>query len=291
MDSKNDHGDELVLSDHGQIIGAKIREDLKSDTLTVPLLPDVARQVIELINDPDSDAGQLAKLIQSDQALAGHTMRVANSAAYSPAASLVSLQQAIARLGMEMIGDICLSISTKAKLFKVPGYEQYIQKLWRHAVLTALWSKEISRSIRRNVESAFICGLLHSIGRPVTLQLCLDQAKRMDYNMEAEEVFLLVEQLHHPVSIALLKRWQLPAIIVEAIEYCDNYQHAPKYHDLAATVTAAVFIAGHHDQGDQDEETLHQCTALTAINLYQDEIAALLDKREQVSAALESLCH
>lgn len=278
------------FSDHGQIIRAKVRQDLESDTLTVPLLPDVARQVINLIDDPDSDASALAKLIQSDQALAGHVMRVANSAAYSATASLVSLQQAIARLGMNMIGEICLSISTGTKLFKTPGYELHIQQLWRHAVLTALWSKEISRAVRRNVESAFICGLLHSIGRPVSLQLILDQAKSLDYDIDADEVFALVEELQQEVGIALLKRWRLPAIIVEAIEYFQRYKDAPNHQDLAATITGAAFIAEHHDSGDQDEETLSACSALADINLYRDEIGDLLDKREQISYAVESLC-
>jgi len=278
------------LSDHGQIIRAKVRQDLESDTLTVPLLPDVARQVISLIDDPDSDASALAKIIQSDQALAGHVMRVANSAAYSPTASLVSLQQAIARLGMNMIADICFSISTGTKLFKAPGYEQHLQQLWRHAVLTALWSKEISRAVRRNVESAFICGLLHSIGRPVSLQLILDQAKTLDYNIDSTEVFTLVEDLQYEIGIALLKRWRLPGIIVEAITFFQRYKEAPNHRDLAATITGAAFIAAHHDSGDQDEDTLSACTALADINLYRDEIGDLLDKRDQISTALESLC-
>ncbi len=291
MESANSKIAVPLLSDHAQIICAKIRKDLDSDRLTVPLLPDVARQVISLINDPESDASQLAKLVQSDQALAGHVMRIANSAAYSPTASLVSLQQAIARLGMNLIGDICLSISTGTKLFKVPGYEQYLQQLWRHAVLTALWSKEISRSIRRNVESAFICGLLHSIGKPVTLQLCLDQAKRIEHEITEAEVLEVVTQLHRDVGNRLLKLWQLPTIIVEAVEHFNHYQSAPQYRDLAATVTAAAFIADHHDSGDQDEATLMSCSALADINLYRDEVESLLDKREYISTALESLCH
>lgn len=278
------------LSDHGEIIRAKIKQDLDSDTLTVPLLPSVARQVITVVNDPDSDASELAKIIQSDQAIAGHVMRIVNSAAYSPTASLVSLQQAIARLGMQMIGDICISITTGTKLFKTPGYEQTIQKLWRHSVLTALWSKEISRSIRRNVESAFICGLLHSIGRGVTLQLCIDQAKVLDYEIPSEEAFSLVEELQHDVGITILKKWGLPAIIIESLNYFNRYKEAPNYSELAATVTAAAFIAEHHDSGTQDEETIASCPAFADINLYQDEIGELLDKRDQISSALESLC-
>ena len=279
-----------ALSDHAQIIAAKIRRDLEKDELTVPLLPDIARQVITLIDDPDSDASQLAKLIQGDQALAAHVMRVSNSAAYSPKASLVSLQQAIARLGMTMIGEICLSISTGTKLFKAPGYEKHIQKLWQHAVLTALWSKEISRAVRRNVESAFICGLLHSIGRPVTLQLCVDQAKKIDYQIEPQEVFQLIEQLQHSVAIALLKYWTLPSIIVEAVEFFNNYQQAPKYQELAATVTAAAFMAELCQNQQLNAQTLSSCSALADINLYQDEVEKLLTHHQHITAAMESLC-
>ena len=283
--------DNPPLSGYAQIIAAKIRQDLAKDQLTVPILPEVARQVITLIDDPESDASQLAKLIQGDQALAGHVMRIANSAAYSPKASLVSLQQAIARLGMSLIGEICLSISTGTKLFKTPGYEQHIQQLWRHAVLTALWSKEISRSVRRNVESAFICGLLHSIGRPLTLQLCIDQAKTMDYDIDQREVFQLVDVLQHDLAITLLNRWQLPPIIIEAVEYFDNYQQAPHYSVLAATVTAAALFANQCHQTVPDQETLLNCPALVDINLYREEIETLLSHSERIGQAGESLCH
>ncbi len=285
MEAKN-----ITLSDHAQIIAAKIRRDLEKHELTVPLLPDIARQVIILIDDPDSDANKLAKLIQGDQALAAHVMRVSNSAAYSPTASLVSLQQAIARLGMNLIGEICLSISTGTKLFKAPGYEQHLQALWQHAVLTALWSKEVSRAVRRNVESAFICGLLHSIGKPVTLQLCLDQAKKMDHDIDSEEVFCLIEQLQHQVAIALLKYWKLPSIIVEAVEFCNNYQQAPQYRELAATVTAAATMATLSQNQQLSIESLSTCTALADINLYQDEIETLLSHSEQIKTSMESLC-
>ena len=98
------------LSPEAQSIASHL-DSLTENQIEVPMLPDVANQVLVLSNDPDSDAAQLAKLIQSDQSLAGHVMRIANSAAYTPNASMVSLQQAVARLGMNLITEIALAAS------------------------------------------------------------------------------------------------------------------------------------------------------------------------------------
>ncbi|RMF17534.1 MAG: HDOD domain-containing protein, partial [Gammaproteobacteria bacterium] len=67
------------------------------------MLPEVVHKVIQITADPESGAADLVKVIQGDQALAARVMRIANSAAYSPTASIVSLQQAIARLGMLVV--------------------------------------------------------------------------------------------------------------------------------------------------------------------------------------------
>jgi len=46
------------------------------------------------------DATQLARLIESDLALAGEIMRVANSPALRPRTAVVSLRQAVSWLGV-----------------------------------------------------------------------------------------------------------------------------------------------------------------------------------------------
>ena len=56
-------------------------------------------------------------------------------------------------------------------VFRVPGYEPVLNQLWRHALASGAFAKEIARVRRLNVESAFLCGLLHSVGKPALLQL------------------------------------------------------------------------------------------------------------------------
>ncbi|MGK0339106.1 MAG: HD-like signal output (HDOD) protein, partial [Candidatus Azotimanducaceae bacterium] len=74
-------------------------DQLDRNEITLPVLPEVAATVIQLSTSEDVDAQQLANLIQGDMSLAGHVMRVANSALYRPVTPFVSLQQAITRLG------------------------------------------------------------------------------------------------------------------------------------------------------------------------------------------------
>src|SRR5260370_33167179 len=57
-------------------------------------MPRVCAQLAELTAQQATDAAQLARLIQSDPALAGEIMRVANSPALRPRAPIVPLLQA-----------------------------------------------------------------------------------------------------------------------------------------------------------------------------------------------------
>jgi len=272
----------------------RMRDELQrcidQDSLAIPMLPTAAQRVIALVHNPDSDAAELAQQIQSDQGLAAHVMRVANSAAYSPAASLVSLQQAITRLGMNLIGEIALTVSINTKVFQVPGFEKFVARVWRHALLTALWSKEISRICRRNVEATFLCGLLHSIGRPITLQLLTEFEKTLEIVLSQEEKIALVEEFFKSTSISAVKQWSMPALIIETVAHFDNFENTEKYSEQAATITAAAIFASYSmDSNSTSEDMLREIPALEALNLYQDDVSKLLEMKSTIVNAMESM--
>ena len=95
----------------------------------LPILPKVAVLVLALTQDESSDMGQLSNLIQSDQALATRILKIANSPAYRPVTTITSLNQAVARMGMNQITEMALAASIGTKVFKVKGYEDIIQNL------------------------------------------------------------------------------------------------------------------------------------------------------------------
>ena len=58
---------------------------LDAGEVELPLLPQVASQVMALAADATADAAKLSSLIHQDQALAAHVLRIANSPASTPA--------------------------------------------------------------------------------------------------------------------------------------------------------------------------------------------------------------
>ncbi len=273
-------------SEHLQLIEQRLAKLVRDKLIDVPMLPDIARKALILSQDPESDAAEMAKLIQSDQTMAAHVMRVANSAAYSGRANMVSLQQAIARLGIGVISEIALSTSLATKLFNTPGFESQIASQWHHALVTGLWAKEIARSIRSNVEVAFLSGLLHEIGYSTVLQSILDIAKLNNISLSESEVLELTARNAHQVSVYIVSEWQLPQIIIETISSYQKYESA---NVQAAQVYAARQLADIEMTGQEMTVTSLDEAVLSQLNLYQEDVESLLSKRPEVTEKLQEL--
>ncbi|ABC28883.1 predicted signal transduction protein [Hahella chejuensis KCTC 2396] len=262
---------------------------IQAGNLDIPMLPEVAQKVIAITTNPDSGASELVKVIQGDQALAARVMRIANSVAYSPNASIVSLQQAIARLGMVSIRDIALAASINARMFKAPGYEDRIGSMWRHALATALWCKEIARRARMNVEAAFLCGLLHSVGKPIMLQETLDVAGAEGLQPELDLLLDIVEELHLDAARLALEHWRMPELIIDAVTHQDNYLEAGNGKDQAKLIRAGKQFASHFLFGEPDKDALLALPAMADLNLYPDEVAELYEQSDTVNQGLEAM--
>ena len=271
-------------------ISSQLEQHIESKSLTLPMLPQVTNQVLSLVNDEDSDALALAKLIQSDQALAGHVMRIANSAAYSPNSNMTSLQQAIARLGMKTIADIALVATMGPSMFPAGGYESVIKDIWQGSLATAIWAREIARQCRRNVESTFLCGLLFQIGRPVVLQTVLEICKKDQTEVSNDDVVSLMSTYQAQVGSALADYWQLPVAVTHTINGVDSDAPAQGSQDIVDMVKAArIFSACTIGDRNYDFDAISTNEQVININLYTDDVQQLLDKVDVVHETMSAL--
>lgn len=280
---QNDNQPEQLQTELEEFLNQSINEGF----VEVPILPEVANKAFMLANDKNSDASQMAQLIQSDPSLAGHVMRIANSAAYTPMANLTSLQQAIARLGMTTISEIAISAVLNAKLFNTPGYEDYAEAIWRQALATSLWAKEIASHCNVNVEVAFLAGLIHSIGRPAVLQTLIDVAAQRMLLLDDEIVHQLEEKYWLSVSQMIVIRWRMPALVIETIQHLETPSTDKEAGQLAAVVNMARYAA----EAMLNDE-LADNFPLASIAIVEFESAdtqKLLTKKEQISERLKQL--
>ena len=111
------------------------------ESLTIPQniapLPRVCAQLAQLTAQQAIDSTQLARLLQSDPALAGELMRVANSPALRPRAAVVSLQQAVSWLGVAEVRNIAMAVMLRGEVFVAPGHERESEELWRCLLYTS----------------------------------------------------------------------------------------------------------------------------------------------------------
>lgn len=269
----------------------KLDELIENNHLDVPMLPEVARKAVQLAEDPDGDSTTMSQLIQSDQTLAAQVMRIANSAFYNPSgASMVSLQQAITRLGMKRMAEIALAASLHAKLFDVPGYEDHVVNMLRRALAAGLWAKEIARSARKNVEAAFLGGLLHNIGRPVVLQTVIELARKLELELSEEDLYGLEKKFQRKVGLKVVQHWKMPSTVCEVVEHFDDHHTLSSSNQLQVmiVVAGALFADTLTDetQSDAQTECLLTSDIMAELNFYRTDIEDLLTKSQNINDSL-----
>ncbi|HMI74684.1 MAG TPA: HDOD domain-containing protein [Steroidobacteraceae bacterium] len=233
----------VVSALHAQAAHAFMGESLASPQSIAPM-PRVCVQLAELTAQHAADATQLARLIQSDPALAGEIMRVANSPALRPRAPIVSLQQAVSWLGVAEVRNIAMAVILRGEVFTAPGHEPESEELWREAWLAGLWAKEIARERRKHVESAFLAALMHRTGAALALKIlsCFEAQQRTV--MDAQTLAGLVSEFEPRFGRLLMSNWRLPDDVQDAASDWRDYRNS-SHSDLAGTVHAAHLFAAH----------------------------------------------
>jgi HD-like signal output (HDOD) protein len=251
---------------------------------TIAPLPRVCAQLAELTAQQATDAVQLARLIQSDPALAGEIMRVANSPALRPRGPIVSLQQAVSWLGVAEVRNIAMAVMLRGEVFVAPGHEPESEELWREAWLAGLWAKEIARERRKHVESAFLAALMHRTGAALALKILSRFEMEQRTVMDARTFGDLVVEFEPTLGRLLMGSWLLPKDVQDAASDWRNYRQS-SHSDLAGTVHAAHLLATHtlHPQL-LDENVVIESPVFEQLGVFPDDRRRMLAKRDQVRA-------
>jgi HD-like signal output (HDOD) protein len=276
------HPSAVVLSAlHSQAAHAFLIESLDSPQQIAPL-PRVCAQLAELTAQNSTDAAQLSRLIQSDPALAGELMRVANSPALRPRSPIVSLQQAVSWLGVAEVRNIAMAVMLRGEVFTAPGHEPESEDLWREAWLAGLWAKEIARERRKHVESAYLAALMHRTGAALTLKILAGFESRQRTVMDARTFADLVIEFEARFGRLLMSSWRLPEDVQAAASEWREYRDASN-SDLAGTVHAAHLLATHtlHPQL-LDEELVVANPVFEQLGVFPDDRRLMLAKRDQI---------
>lgn len=253
------------------------------------MLPHVAGEVLALSTSDEASARTLAELLHRDQAIAAHVLRIANSSLYMPRVPIVSLQQAISRLGLKALREIVTMVSIHSRVFNVPAYAAEARALWQHAVYTAAYAREIARRCRRNVEGAFLGGLLHDVGKPVLLLALADMQAQLAEPLTPALRTAALEGYHVQAGALLAASWGLPAAVYASIVYHHDPQTAPQYPESVMITCLADRVAYALERAEVDMACLSHDPLWLQLNLYPDDVEALLAEQQRIAQYARAL--
>lgn len=258
---------------------------LVDDKLEVPMLPDSMSKLLELCNDPGCSPATLADCVRREAAVSAHVLRVANSALFGGTSTVGSIQQALARIGVGRLRDIVLMLSCKGRAFHAPGFESQVRESYRLSLAAAVISQEIARNRRKNVENAFISGLLHDIGTPVLIQLVVDNQSLFDFAIQREDVLAAIQETRASVGARMINEWHLPDRISNTIAGLDCVS-AEQSPDEVLVLSLAISAA-------EDRTVVALCEypveVLRKLNLYPEDINEAVERSQGLISVLEAI--
>lgn len=270
-------------------LASHVKQQLQAKSFELPMLPAVMTEVMTLCQSDTVDAARLSVVIHRDPTLAANVLRVANSAIFGMTMPCGSLQQAVSRLGMQKVSEIAMALAVRGSVFSQPECQDLLSRLWRHSLLGAWFSREIARQKRQNVEIAFLCGLLHDVGKAAILCNVLKSPGRVTMT----DVVEALQEHHVEAGVLLARQWRLPEMIVECIE-CHHEPARAVYHlQLAMSVCLGDMLAHFADSAPEHSkahaEVVRQHPVLAGLNLYPDQLEDLIARAGAARAFADGL--
>lgn len=192
----------------------------------LPTLPAVAARLLAVTTSDESSARDVVEVVESDAALTAAILRLVRRAESGVRGEALTVAQAVTLLGFTAVRNAVLSIQLFEAFAKPEEDDRAAvtrKGLWQHSLAVACAAEMIAERVggADTKGEAFVCGLLHDIGK-IALDACWPKsyARVVDRVERRGACICDVEQdifgLDHTVAgKRLVTRWGLAQAIVE----------------------------------------------------------------------------
>lgn len=266
-------------------------------TGALPSPTGVGLSILELTRGEDYAMGDVTRAIQSDPALTGRIIKIANSAGFAGSHAVTSVAQAAMRLGVRSVRNVALGFTLVSgnRGGACPGFDY--EGYWARSLAIAVLAQRLADSLKLAAPAdAFTCGLLSGIGTLALASIHPDRYSQLLARIAAQPDSDLLRLEHETFDLdhcelagAMLADWRLPTsfcFAVSTFERREPLSSAPDENSRRMTmlVGAAAVIAdvcllsrGHPVRGPEQ-----LARSLDALGLSQD-----VFERLRVDAAAE----
>ncbi len=281
---------DLHDADVAESVARMLDKRIGAGDLDMPMLPAAATKLLAL--PEDADARALCGALETDQVIAAHVLRLANSAAYRGATEIVSLSQAVARLGGRVIRQLVMLIVSDTQVFHSVRFAEPVRLARERSVAAAVFSGETARQKRLSVEHSFLGGLLHNVGQPILWRLLEQHVKGEASQSTLEDIVI---KRHSVVGATLAAAWELPATLIDLLNNVeDSPQPAEEVDDFVWVVrfgcacATQITNAGESTNDNDVPHELQDHPSVDWLELYPDDVEHIWAHRDRALALLSS---
>ncbi len=217
----------------------------------LPTIPIVLSRLMHLSASDETSINDIIAVLNQDQVLTTRILRVANSSYYSPREEITTIDRAVVTLGFDMIRSLAVSVSFIQHFSPVNRCEGFeLGLFWAHTIAVGAFSEILARQWGSiDPGDAFTAGILHDIGKLVMLIYFEEEFKQVLKKAADEKIDFFEAEMsqlgvsHAFVASLLLRHWNIPEVLVGAIE--NHHQLLVPEEDLRLTacVNFADFAA------------------------------------------------
>lgn len=264
--------------------------ELENGDISLPSLPDVVLKIRKLLESDNCDFERVSRAVSVDPVLVSKLFVYANSAYYNRAnIKIDTLDAAIGRLGFEVVRNAAMSLAMKQlynsdKTNKMAGH---LRAVWARGMKLSCMAYALARTHGSlNHESAYLCGLMHEIGKLYILTKADDFPEFLG---NSESLKSVMEEWNPQISKSIIESWGFPDEVAESTDPVSYVHDDP---DSAAKLVDVMVVAKLLVDGNEEKLTALFEEDPSCIRLgISENVAAdvMLAYREKLNSMQQSL--
>lgn len=267
-------------------------EALEHDKLVLPTLPEIALQVREAANDPNTDISRLQDLIGNDAALSARVVRVANSPLVRGVQAIEHLQAALSRLGVTYSCNLVLGLAME-QMFQATndGIDSRLREVWsRSAEVAAIANVLCQHYTTLEPDKATLAGLTQLIGVLPVLTYAEENEILLE-EADAEQLDSIIEAIAPDLGVKILESWNFHPSLAHVPKDHLDYHRGSDQVDYIDIVVVARLQSYVYEAGCGRRISSREVPAVAKLGLEVDdsedlELGLLI---EEIDMAVESL--
>lgn len=226
-------------------------QELLKNTDKLPNVPDVVRELIQMLNDPNVKYEDISEKVTHDQTISLKVLRVVNSAYFGLSRKISSIDEATVLLGLDKLKTLVIASGFSNSVTKVDGIKlpEFWADSFRVAELAQWFAKRTSLV---EADEAFTVGIVHNIGRLLLHLTVPDTAREIRQLVVNRKAGLVKAEMDllgftsQDAGKALMDLWKFPSSIGSAVKHhprpfeLDPPQALPCVLNLACYLNACI---------------------------------------------------